>query len=60
MEKDNIRDLNDEVFEQYKKDIKKYLIECPWKYKTESADRVIEHGIDYIRKGFGKVNLLQT
>lgn len=54
MEKDNVRDLSDEAFEQYKKDIKKYLMECAWKYKADSADRTINHYIKYVREGFEK------
>lgn len=54
MEKNYVRDLSDEAFEQYKKDIKKYLMECAWKYSSEGADRVIEHDIKYVREGFEK------
>lgn len=54
MEKDNGRDLSDEAFEKYKQDIKKYLIECPWKYEADEADRTINHYIKYVREGFEK------
>lgn len=52
MEKDNVRDLSDEAFEQYKKDIKKYLMECAWKYEADEADRTINHYIKHVRRAF--------
>lgn len=54
LEKTSEELTQEEAFEKYKYDIKKYLMDCAWRYSAESAEWTINHYINNVKEAFEK------
>lgn len=54
LEKTSEKLTQEEAFEKYKHDIKKYLMECAWRYSAEDAEKTINFYINNVKEAFEK------